>query len=270
MRPEKVEELRARFVELHREGLFVMPNAWDVGSGRILETMGFAAVATTSSGLAAALGRMDQQVSPDELVDHVAALVAAVDIPVSVDAEHGYAQSPAGVAEFFDRIAATGAAGVSIEDFDPAVGILPVADAVERVAVAVDVARRHGLVLTARAENHLYETNDLDDTFDRLIRFRDVGADVVYAPGLEDIGQISRLVSAVGVPVNVLLRRHGPSVPALASAGVRRVSTGGALAFAAYGALHTAAGELLSAGTSTYLDAALPSTIRDQAFDQSD
>jgi 2-methylisocitrate lyase-like PEP mutase family enzyme len=266
MRSGKVRELRTRFVDLHREGLFVMPNAWDVGSGRILETMGFAAVATTSSGLAAALGRMDQHVTPDELVDHVAGLVAAMEIPVSVDAEHGYAASPGGVAEFFERIASVGAAGVSIEDFDPVAGILPTAAAVERVAAAAEAARRHGLVLTARAENHLYGSDDLDDTFDRLIRFRDVGADVVYAPGLEDLGQITRLVSAVGIPVNVLLRRHGPSVPALAAAGVRRVSTGGALAFAAYGALHAAAGELLSAGTSTYLDATLPPTIRTQAF----
>jgi 2-methylisocitrate lyase-like PEP mutase family enzyme len=258
--------LRSRFADLHRAGLFVMPNAWDVGSARILASLGFPVVATTSSGLAASLGRMDQRVGADELVEHVAAMVAAVDIPVSVDAEHCYADTPGGVAEVVERIAATGAAGVSIEDFDPSGGIFPLAAATARVAAAAEAADRHGLVLTARAENHLYGVDDLEDTISRLVAFCDAGAHVVYAPGLEDIGQITRLVTETGAPVNVLLRRHGPPIPELAEVGVRRVSTGGALAFAAYGALHSAATELLTSGTSTYIEHALPGHVRTRAF----
>ncbi|MET0831519.1 MAG: isocitrate lyase/phosphoenolpyruvate mutase family protein [Acidimicrobiia bacterium] len=260
-------ELRARFAGLHRDGILVMPNAWDVGSARLLESLGFEAVATTSSGFAATLGRMDQRVTVAELLAHAAALTDAVAIPVSVDAEHGYADTPEGVAEAVDLLGQTGVAGVSIEDYHPGSGLFPLAVAVERVAAAVEAAARHAVVLTARSENHLYGVTDLDDTITRLGAFRAVGADVVYAPGLADLDDISRLVAAVDAPVNVLLLRDGPAVPDLAAVGVRRVSTGGSLAFAAYGALAAAARELLATGTSAYAAGALSPVDRAAAFD---
>jgi 2-methylisocitrate lyase-like PEP mutase family enzyme len=247
------DDVRRQFAELHREGLFVMPNAWDVGSARLLVSLGFPALATTSSGHAASLGRRDGQTTLDELVEHCTAICAAVDVPLSVDAEACFSDDVAGIATTVDRLAATGAAGLSIEDYDPATGrIMPVDVAVARVAAAVAAAQRHGLVLTARAENHIHGVQDLDDTIGRLVRFRREGADVVYAPGLVDRDEIARLVGEVDAPVNVLARPHGPPVPELEAVGVRRVSTGGALAFAAYGALVRAATELRDQGTSSY------------------
>lgn len=257
---------RQRFADLHRQGTFVMPNAWDIGSARILEALGFEAIATTSSGHAASLGRMDRHVVLDDLVTHAADLAAAVDIPLSIDAEHGFGDTPDGVAAAFDRLAATGAAGVSIEDYDPESGLLAVEVAVERVRAAAESAGRHGVVLTARAENHLYGVDDLDDTIARLTTYRDAGAHVVYAPGLTDPAAISRVVEEVAAPVNVLLLRHGPTVAELAALGVRRLSTGGSLAFAAYGALAAGARELLIAGTSTYAEQLLSPGDRSAAF----
>lgn len=258
---------RSVFAALHEAGTFLMPNAWDIGSGRILEAMGVAAIATTSSGFAATLGRMDQRITLDEVVEHAAALVRAVDIPVSVDAEHCYADSIDGVAATVDRIAGTGAAGVSIEDYDPAIGVLPVDVATSRVEAAAHAAHRHGMVLTGRAESLLYGDGDKADTIARLTRYRDAGADVVYAPGLSDIDAITELVAAVETPVNVLLLTDGPTVAELGAAGVRRLSTGGSLAFAAYGALVSATVELVGDGTSSYTAGALPTDLRERAFD---
>ena len=177
-----------------------MPNAWDVGSARILVSLGFEAIATTSSGHAASLGRMDQRVTLEELLAHVSALVGAVDVPVSVDAERCFADDAAGVAVSVERIAGTGAAGVSIEDYDPDSGIDPFDVAVERVAAAAAVTRSIGMVLTARAENHLYGVDDLDDTIARLTAYHQAGADVVYAPWLADIDQIAKVVGRDGCP----------------------------------------------------------------------
>jgi 2-methylisocitrate lyase-like PEP mutase family enzyme len=177
------------------------------------------------------------------------------------------ADDPDGVAATVEQIAATGAAGVSIEDYDPETGLDPVDVAAQRVEAAAGVARSHGMILTARAENHLYGVDDLDDTIERLIAFREVGADVVYAPGLTDERDIRRVVDGVGAPLNVLASREGPSVPQLADLGVRRVSTGGALTFAAYGALALGARELLDQGTSTYTGRALSADDRRAAFD---
>lgn len=263
--------IRKRFRELHDDGLFVMPNPWDLGSARLLASLGFPALATTSSGHAATLGRTDQHVRRDELLAHAAALAAGVDVPLSVDAERCFADDPRGVAETVGMIAETGAAGCSIEDYDPASGrIDPIDEAVERVAAAVEAARTHDMVLTARAENHLHGIDDLADTMARLCAYRDAGAEVVYAPGLTDLDEIATLVREVGVPVNVLARANGPSVAELASVGVRRVSTGGALARAAYGALMRGARELLDTGTSSYLadavtDADLATAFRSPA-----
>ncbi|ASW56301.1 isocitrate lyase/phosphoenolpyruvate mutase family protein [Plantactinospora sp. KBS50] len=263
-----IEDLRAAFRLLHSAGTFVLPNPWDVPSARLLEHLGFPALATTSSGFAASLGRADQHVTRDELVAHVGALTAAVRVPVSVDAERGYAEDPAGVAETVQLLADAGASGVSIEDYDPGTGrITPFEAAVERVAAAASVCNRYGMVLTGRAENHLYGINDLSDTIARLTAYRDAGATCVYAPGLADHADIARVVDEVGVAVNVLALRDGPTVPQLADLGVRRVSTGGSLAWAAYGALVHAATELRDGGTSSYLDRALSRPLRDAAFD---
>lgn len=244
-----------------------MPNAWDVGSARVLASLGFPAIATTSAGHAASLGRMDQHVTFDELLAHVRLLVEAVDLPVSVDAERCFAEDASGVADNVARIAATGAAGLSIEDYDPRTGIDPVEVAVERVAAAAEVTRATGMTLTARAENHFYGIDDIDDTIARLTAYRSAGADVVYAPWLVDLGGIRRVVAETGAPVNVLARPDTPVVAQLREAGVRRISTGGALAMAAYGSLAAAARELLEAGTSTYMEGALSLEDRRAAFD---
>ncbi|MEV6848507.1 isocitrate lyase/phosphoenolpyruvate mutase family protein [Actinoplanes sp. NPDC051411] len=259
------------FRKLHESGTFVIPNPWDVPSARVLEHLGFAALATTSSGFAASLGRGDQHVTRDELVAHVATLTAAVRIPVSVDAERGYATGTAGVAATVRMLIEAGAAGVSIEDYDPdSQSIYPVDVAAERIAAAAAECDRHGVVLTGRAENHLYGAGGLDDTVARLVAYRDAGAACLYAPGLSDLGDIARVVREVAAPVNVLALRNGPSVSELAGAGVRRVSTGGSLAWAAYGALAEAATELRDLGTSTYLDRALSRQAREAAFRDDD
>ncbi|HEX6235394.1 MAG TPA: isocitrate lyase/phosphoenolpyruvate mutase family protein [Jiangellaceae bacterium] len=255
-----------RFHELHRQGLFVMPNAWDVGSARLLEHLGFAAVATTSSGFAGTLGRRDQRVRRDELVAHVEAVAAAVTMPVSVDSEHCYPNEAGGVARTIQLMADAGAAGCSIEDYDPGAGVLPIEAATDRVAEVVRAAAPHGLVITARAENHLYGENDLDDTIARLVAYRDAGADVLYAPGLAAMADIERVVREVQAPINVLTVRGGPTIPELARAGVRRVSTGGALAWVAYGALVTAGRELLDHGTTMFLGTTLDAAVRSSAF----
>ncbi len=255
-----------RFRALHGTGLFVMPNAWDEGSARLLEHLGFAALATTSSGHAGSLGRLDQRVTRDELLAHVERLVAAVDVPVSVDAEGCFPDDPGGIARTVELIATTGAAGCSIEDYHPADGLLPAALAADRVGEAVQAASGAGLVVTARAENHLYGAADLDDTIARLIAYREAGADVLYAPGIAGLAGIERVVREAGAPVNVLAVPGLPTTAELERAGVRRVSTGGALAWVAYGALVAAGRELLEAGTTSYLAAMLDPAVRDAAF----
>jgi 2-methylisocitrate lyase-like PEP mutase family enzyme len=258
---------RRRFRELHARGLFVMPNAWDVGSARILAGLGFAAIATTSSGHAASLGKLDQQVALDELLAHVRALAATVEIPLSVDAERGFADDPAGVARTVAALAEAGASGCSIEDYDPATGAIePLEVAAERVAAAAEAAHRADLVLTARAENHLYDLGDFEDTLRRLHAYREAGADVLYAPGVVDPAQIRRLVDELDAPVNVLALRRAPTVAQLAELAVRRVSTGGALARVAYSALIAAAREIQADGTWTYLDRAVPSDELDRVI----
>lgn len=253
-----VVDTRVRFAELHDDGLFVMPNAWDLGSARLLTSLGFPALATTSSGHAASLGKLDHQVTRDELLAHVAAIATAVDVPLNVDAERCFADDPDGVAVTVRLIADAGAAGCSIEDYDPVTATVdPIQVAADRVAAAAQAARTHALILTARAENHIQGPDDLDDTIARLQAYRDAGAAVVYAPALTSLDDIARVVAEIDAPLNVLARNEGPSVTELERVGVRRVSTGGALARAAYGALVAAARELLEQGTSTYAAQAL-------------
>ena len=266
-------ELRSRFRALHaRQELFVMPNPWDLGSARLLESLGFEALATTSAGFAWAIGKLDQTVTRDELVAHVAALTSAISVPLNVDSERCFPDEQGGVTRTVDLLAKAGAAGFSVEDYDPATGgIDDLAVAAARVAEAVEAAHRlaEPLVVTGRAENHIRGVDDLDDTISRLVAYRDAGADVVYAPGLSELGQIARVVEAVGAPVNVLALPHGPSTTELASVGVRRASTGSALAASAYGALVAGASELLGAGTSQYAtNRVSPEALR-SAFDES-
>lgn len=248
-----VDERRKRFRELH-EGpeLFVMPNPWDIGSARLLASLGFEALASTSAGFAWSLGKLDQTVARDELVGHVEALVTATALPLNVDSERCYPDAPGGVAETVAMLADAGAAGFSVEDYDPAKDrIDDVEVAAELVAAAAEVAHRLPvpMTVTGRAENHIHGVNDLEDTLVRLLAYRDAGADVLYAPGLVAIDDIARVVQAVRSPVNVLLLAGGPRVAELAAAGVRRVSTGGALAFHSYSSLVADASELLATGS---------------------
>ncbi|HLT97359.1 MAG TPA: isocitrate lyase/phosphoenolpyruvate mutase family protein [Acidimicrobiia bacterium] len=265
-RSATIDDLRRRFAELHESGHFVIPNPWDLGSARLLEALGFQALATTSSGLAAALGKLDQSLDFEELEAHVTSLVAAVGVPVSVDAENGYGSDPAAVAENVARLAQAGAAGVSIEDYDPDSGLYSPSEAAERVAAAAEVCRSTGMVLTARAENHLYGVDDLDDTIARLDAYREAGADVVYAPRLSRIDDIRRVVDEVGAPLNVLLTPDCPPIGEMAAVGVRRFSTGGALAFASYGSMVEAAQELLAGGERSYHSRVLAPDVRQRAF----
>jgi 2-methylisocitrate lyase-like PEP mutase family enzyme len=261
-------ERRRRFRELHeRPQLFVMPNPWDIGSAKLLAGAGFEALATTSAGFAWSLGKLDQTVSRDELVGHVRSVAAAVDVPLNVDSERLYPDEEGGVAETVGLLAEAGASGCSVEDYNPATdGIDDLAVAAARVAEAAEASRAHSIVLTGRAENHLHGVDDVDDTIARLLAYRDAGADVLYAPGLEELDQIRRVVEAVRAPVNVLALPGAPSVPELASAGVRRVSTGSLLARAAYGALLAGARELQSDGTSRYSAAGAPQDDLRRAF----
>jgi len=248
-----------------------MPNPWDLGSARLLESCGFEALATTSAGFAWSIGKLDQGVSRDELVAHVASLASATSVPLNVDSERCYPDDPGGVTETVARLADAGAAGFSIEDYDPATdSIDDIRAAAERVAMAADAAHRlpDPMVVTGRAENHIRGVDDLADTIARLTAYRDAGADVVYAPGLTDPDQIAAVVTAVGVPLNVLALPNGPTVAELASVGVRRVSTGSSLAASAYGALMAGAGELLADGTSRYAESRVPQEALSSAFSQ--
>jgi 2-methylisocitrate lyase-like PEP mutase family enzyme len=246
-----------RFLELHRgEAPLLLANAWDRGSAKLLASLGFQALATTSSGFAATLGRLDGAVTRDEAIAHAAEIVAASELPVSADLENCFAEDPAGVAETIALALGAGLAGCSIEDYstDDHAPIYELGAAAERVAAAAQVAHAGPvhLVLTARAENYLHGRADLDDTIERLRAYGSAGADVLYAPGLTDLQDIRRVVESVEQPVNVLALAAAPPVGELAAAGVKRVSVGGAFAFAALGAVVAAASELRDEGTYGY------------------
>ncbi|MEZ0578100.1 isocitrate lyase/phosphoenolpyruvate mutase family protein [Nocardioides sp. MH1] len=242
------------FLALHRPGEpLLMPNAFDAGSAKILAAMGFAALATTSSGHAATLGLRDGEVGRDEAIAHAAALMRAAGVPVSADLENGFADAPEDVAATVRLAREAGLAGCSVEDAtgDAGAPIHDAAHARDRVAAAAEAAG--DLVLTARAENHLYDRADLADTIARLQSFQEAGADVLYAPGLRDLDEIATLCREVDRPVNVLLLPGGPDVARLAEVGVARISVGGAFTFNAYSGLVAAAEDLL-AGSAAYLD----------------
>ena len=236
----------ARFRELHADGCFVMPNPWDRGSAKRLESMGFPALATTSSGHAESLGRVDQQISSDEMLEHATHMASTVSVPLNIDSERLFSEDLSALGAMVEAIAATGAAGCSIEDYRPDTqSIDPLERSVARVGAAAEAASASGLVLTARAEAFLYTDADLDEVLERLVRFSEAGADVVYAPGLRERSDIARVVGEVDCPVNVLLWPGGPDVGDLARLGVRRISTGGALMRDAYAAMEHSAARLL-------------------------
>jgi 2-methylisocitrate lyase-like PEP mutase family enzyme len=242
------------FRSLHVPGRpLLLANAWDAGSAKLFESVGFEAVATTSSGFAGTLGRLDGSVTKEQALAHGGDIAAATSLPVSADLENGFADDPAGVAETVRAAEAVGLAGCSIEDFtrNPDDPIYDLGLAVERVtaAVAAAAATEHGIVITARAENYLHGRPDLDDTITRLAAFGEAGADVLYAPGCNELADIRRIVESVGRPVNVLTLPGAPTVEQLAEAGVARVSVGGAFAYVALGAVAEAARELLDDGT---------------------
>lgn len=254
-------DLARWFAQLHAGAQpLLLPNPWDVGAARLLRELGFQALATTSSGFAATLGRLDGSVTRDEALAHAAALAAATDLPLSADLENGFADEPDGVAETVRLAIEAGLVGCSIEDFtgEEAAPVYDFDLAVQRVAAAADAAHggRVPLVLTARAENHVHGRDDLDDTIARLRAYGEAGADVLFAPGLKRIEDIRRVVGAVGRPVNVLAFPGVPPVSELGAAGVKRVSVGGAFAFAAIDAVAQAARELRDAGTYGYLEPA--------------
>ena len=253
------DDLAARFLALHNgpEPL-LLPNPWDTGSARILASLGFKALATTSSGFATSLGKVDGGITRGQALGHAATIVGATDLPVSADMENCFADDPSGVADTIALAARTGLAGCSLEDFtgDESTPIYDLALATDRVAAAATAAHKgpNKLVLTARAENYLHGHPDLADTIARLQAFQGAGADVVYAPGLTSAEDIKAVVTSVDVPVNVLVLPGGPDVATLAALGVRRISVGGAFAYAAVAALADAATEFIEKGTVSFWD----------------
>jgi 2-methylisocitrate lyase-like PEP mutase family enzyme len=243
------------FAELHRgDAPFVMPNPWDRGSARILQGMGFSALATTSAGFAFSIGRRDAEgtVSRVEALDHAREIVQATHLPVNGDLENGFGTSPGDCAETVRQAIAAGLAGCSIEDTtaDLSNPIIDFGLAVERIAASAEAVRQSGrpFVLTARAENFLYGRRDMDETLRRLNAFADAGADVLYAPGLRKIELVREVCRGVSRPVNVLATA-GLTVPQIAEAGAKRISLGSAFALAAIRGLMRAATEVQEKGS---------------------
>jgi 2-methylisocitrate lyase-like PEP mutase family enzyme len=251
----KAEAFRA----LHEGEPFVIPNPWDAGSARVLEALGFRALATTSSGFAFTLGRLDGEVTLDEVAAHVSALDAATALPVSVDLEDGFGPEPKDAASAVTRVAEAGAVGGSIEDYDRGGRIYEREHAAERIAAAAEAVAQLGFpfMLVGRAENHIRGNPDLDDTIARLQAYEAAGADVLYAPGLRTVEEIRTACAAVSRPVNVL------AVPSLsfaeiAEAGAQRVSVGGALTWVAAKAFADAAVAIRDDGDLSALAARVP------------
>jgi 2-methylisocitrate lyase-like PEP mutase family enzyme len=256
------------FRGLHeRSGIFVMPNPWNAGTARILTALGFEALATTSAGYAFSVGLRDSAagLTRDQVLQNAKAIVEATPLPVSADLMNGFGSSPETCAETIRLAADVGLVGGSIEDAsdDPNNPIYELSRAVERVAAAAKAARERQFVLTARAENFLHGRPDLADTIQRLQRFADAGADVVYAPGLSSLDAIRAVCAAVSKPVNVLMGFAGAtlSVQELAAVGAKRISVGGSFARAALGALTRAAREVKDHGSFTYASQAMTHAV---------
>jgi 2-methylisocitrate lyase-like PEP mutase family enzyme len=253
------EEKARRFQALHEGEPFVIPNPWDAGSARVLAALGFEALASTSSGFAFTLGRLDGGATLDEVIAHTEALDRATELPVSVDLENGYGRDPEHAALAITRAAEAGAVGGSIEDYDPAGHLYGFAHAAERIAAAVEASRSLGFpfMLTARAENHIRGNPDLEDTIARLQAFERAGADVLYAPGLRSADQIRAVCEAVSRPVNVLAQ-PGLSLAEIVEAGGQRVSVGGGLTWVAVSAMADAARAMRDTGDFSSLGVRLP------------
>ena len=254
-----------RFRSLHVEGRPVLVgNPWDAGTARLLQHAGFEALATTSAGYAFARGLMDSagSLSRDEVIANAAEIVDATPLPVTADLENGFGHSPEACAETLRAACEAGLVGGSIEDAtgDPDTPVYDLAAAVDRIAASAEAVRGRGFLLTARAENFLCGLPSLEDTIQRLQAYSDAGADVLYAPGLPDLDSVRQVCASLDKPVNVVLGIGAVrfTVSELAEAGVARISVGGSLARAAYGAVRRAAEELLRSGTSGYLDEAMP------------
>jgi 2-methylisocitrate lyase-like PEP mutase family enzyme len=245
------------FLALHYGDVpLLLPNPWDAGTAKLFASLGFRALATTSAGFAATLGRVDGSVTRDEVLAHAAVLAAATDLPVNGDLENCFSDTTDGVAETVRLACGTGLAGCSIEDFDPiASELYEIPEAVARVEAAVDAAHSAStrLVVTARAENYFRGRPDLANTVTRLQAYQAAGADVVYAPGITALDDLRTLVDAVDVPVNVLAFVGAPPVADLAEIGVARISVGASFAFVGYGAVAAAAREFLDEGTYRYM-----------------
>lgn len=240
------EERGERFARLHDGAPFFIPNPWDAGSARVLEALGFPALATTSSGFAFTLGRSDGEATLDDVVAHVATITGAVEVPLSVDLENGYGAEPEACAEAVRRVAAAGAVGASIEDWDPGGFLYDRDAAAERIAAAVEAARTlpFPFVVTGRAENHIRGNPDVEDTIARLQAYAAAGADCLYAPGLATLDEIRAVCATVSKPVNVLAV-DGLGASDIFAAGAQRISVGGALTWVAARALTDAAAALL-------------------------
>jgi 2-methylisocitrate lyase-like PEP mutase family enzyme len=257
-------EKAKQFLALHKPGEpLLMPNPWDLGSARVLASLGFRALATTSSGAAMSLGRTDGSLTRGEALEHARSIVGCTDLPVSADLEQGFADAPADVARTVTLAMDAGLAGCSIEDYSGS-SLYDTGLAAERIAAAADVAHvgEVPFVLTARAENHIRGNPDLADTIARLQAYQEAGADVLYAPGLADLADIRQVLSAVDRPLNVLAVPGCPPVAELAAAGVSRISVGGAFFYVAYGALANAATELRDSGTYSYFRAPGQTAVR--------
>jgi 2-methylisocitrate lyase-like PEP mutase family enzyme len=247
-----------RFLELHAsERPLLLPNPWDLGSAKLLAWLGFKALATTSGGFAASLGRLDGQVTREEAVAHARAIGDATGLPVNADFENCFADDPTSVASTVKLAREVGIPGCSVEDWSGS-EIYDVGLATERVAAAADAAHDGAtrMVLTARAENHAHGNHELDDTIARLVSYQNAGADVLFAPRIRGIEQLRAVLDAVERPLNVLVWPGVPSIAELGELGVARVSVGSSFAFAAYGALIEAARELQGTGSYGFLERA--------------
>jgi 2-methylisocitrate lyase-like PEP mutase family enzyme len=260
-----------RLKDLHSgDTAFVIPNPWDAGSARLLASLGFEALATTSAGYAFSKGKRDSfaGLSRSEILENAAEIVAATDLPVSADLEDGFGAAPEICAETVRMACQIGLVGGSIEDStgNPDSPIYDFSQAVERIEATAEATRDLPFLLTARAENYLWGRPDLDDTIRRLIAFSEAGAHVLYAPGLPDIEAIRTVCGAVDKPVNVVMGLKGRSysVAELSEAGVRRISVGGSFARAALGELLRAAQEVKSLGTFNYAENAIPDAVMSQ------
>jgi 2-methylisocitrate lyase-like PEP mutase family enzyme len=266
-------ETAAAFAELHRrEGTFIIPNPWDVGSACLLAHAGFEALATSSAGYAFSIGKADGQVGRDQTIAHAAEVVAATGLPVSIDLENGFGDAPEDAAETIRLAATSGAVGGSIEDrtrrtedpiYDPAL-------AAERIRAAAEVVQSlpFPFMLTARAENYLVGKPDLKDTIERLQMYQEAGANVLYAPGLTTRDEITTLISSVDRPVNVLMGIKGVQLTLadLTAMGVKRISVGSTLARVALGAFLRAAHEMKDEGTFSFIDDAADSRMINSIF----